>query len=245
MKRPAFLCVALFTLMLAIATAAPPKVVTSSPNFWAVGVDALRQKTVSLTFDQAMRSAFWDWFGRDVLTPNSSLRTVVSPDRMTFTIDVQLEHGKVYICALNERGISGIGFQNEKGLSLPPTFLVFQTAGTPTPDDAPPVLLRTIPENGAHAVDSSKMNSITLMFDRPMNIKKHGLRLTENENPIDLSRSQFGYSADGRTFTLSYQFKPAMQYRLELNSTRDIGFASAKRVPMWPAQVLFTTASGR
>ena len=39
---------------------------------------------------------------------------------------------------LNERGIPGVGFQNDKGISLKPTYLVFQTAGNRLAEDAPP-----------------------------------------------------------------------------------------------------------
>jgi hypothetical protein len=108
-------------------TADPPKLVLSSPEFWATAVNAGSQTSVSLTFDQPMRAGYWDWFGRDVLSPHSDPQTTtVSADGRTFTVGVRLQPGRVYILGLNEKGIRGVGFQNEKGLSAAPKYLVFR-----------------------------------------------------------------------------------------------------------------------
>jgi hypothetical protein len=229
-------------LLTAHVFADPPKLVSTSPELWAVGVNASSQKTISLTFEQPMRSGFSDWFGRDVLSPPSDLHTVISSDRMTFSVEVYLTPGKVYICGLNERGIPGVGFQNDKGRSLPPTYLVFQTAGTPTPQDAPPHAVKSSPQHGITGVDPERIRSISIAFDRPMNPRKNGLHLFENNDPVDISKAPFSYSPDGLTFTLPYNFKPSTQYRLELNSAHDIGFSGANRVPLWPVQISFATA---
>ena len=239
MKRA--LTVVLSVFMAAELLADPPRLTSTSPQVWAVGVNAITQKDISLTFDQPMRSGFWDWLGRDTLSPNSTLHTTVSPDRMRMSLDVKLEAGKVYVLGLNERGIPGVGFQNEKGLSLPPVYLVFQTAGTPAPNDLPPHVARSNPANGTQGIDSAMLRSITITFDRPMNPKKHGLHLYENNQSIDISKLPFSYSADGMTFALPYNVKPATTYRLELNSTKDIGFARTTRVPLWPATISFST----
>jgi hypothetical protein len=154
---------------------------------------------------------------------------------------VRLDPGRVYICGLNGRGIPGVGFQNEKGLSLPPTYLVFQTAGPLAPQDAPPRIVRSVPAHGVSAVDARRVKSISITFDKPMNIKRNGLHLCENNSPVDLSKVAFSYSPDGLTFTMPYNFKSSTQYRFELNSVHDIGFSSANRVPLWPVQISFTT----
>src|SRR6266498_133499 len=173
---------ALSGLAMASVLADQPKVVSASPTFWAVGVNASSQKTISLTLDQPMRSGFSDWFGRDVLSPPSDLHTLLTSDRMTCSVEVRLKPGKVFICALNERGIPGVGFQNEKGLTLRPTYLVFQTAGTVAAQDAPPRVIRSIPQHGA-TVDPRRVQSLTITFDKLMNPKKHGLHLFENNTP--------------------------------------------------------------
>jgi hypothetical protein len=222
------------------AVADPLKLVSTSPQFWAVNVIPTAQKKISLTFDQPLRARLTDWIGLDVLSPPSTLQTAFSADRTSCSIDVHLQPGKVYICALNERGIPGVGFQNQKGVPLPPTYLVFQTAGTPAPDDAPPSVKGTIPANGAQ-VDLARTRAIVITFDQPMGTKKHGLHLFENNSPVDVSKFPFSYSADGRTFTMPYNFKPASHYRIELNSTSDIGFSRANRVPLWPVQISFST----
>jgi hypothetical protein len=122
---------------------------------------------------------------------------------------------------------------------------VFQTAGTPTAENAPPHVTKTIPPNGSTALDSTKLKSIAISFDVPMNVKKHGVHLFEDKQPVDISRAPFQYSPDGKTFTLGYDFKASKTYMLELNNLHDIGFARATRVPLWPVQFTFSTGESR
>src|ERR1051326_8961944 len=149
MKRSFVFDLILFSLLPACAFAEPLKLLSTSPQFWAANVNPAAQKTISLKFDQRLRSTLTDWIGLDVLSPPSDLQTKYSPDHMSCSIDVHLDAGHVYVCALNGRGLPGVGFQNEKGFTLPPTFLVFQTAGNVAPQDAPPRLIRSIPQHGA------------------------------------------------------------------------------------------------
>ena len=162
-------------------------------------------------------------------------------DLKSFGLQVTLEPGKVYIMGLNERGIPGVGFQNEKGISLRPTYLVFQTAGNPAAEDAPPRALRTFPANGAQDVNPATTKGITVTFDRAMEPKKHGFHLVEAKHPVDLKAVTFAYSSDGRAFTLNYALRPSTHYEVQMNSTEDIGFAAATRVPLWPVHFAFTT----
>jgi hypothetical protein len=242
MNRPLLFRVLLVGFLATPALADPLKLVSSSPQFWAINV-ASSQKTITLTFDQRLRSTLTDWIGLDVLSPPSNLQTKYSSDHASCSIDVHLEPGHVYICGLNERGMPGVGFQSEKGFPLPPTYLVFQTAGTASPDDLPPHVVKTIPANGATALDPTKLKSIAISFDTAMNTKKHGLHLLEDKQPVDISRAVFQYSPDGKTFTLAYDFKPSKTYTLELNNLHDIGFSRTTRVPLWPVQFTFSTGS--
>src|SRR6188474_535668 len=114
-----------------VCEADPPKLTATSPAFWAIGVIPASQKIISLTFDQPMRPGFSSWLGRSTIAPSSDALPVLSENHLTYSLPVGLDGGKVYVFALNEKNIPGVGFQNEKGLTLPPTFLVFQTAGTP------------------------------------------------------------------------------------------------------------------
>lgn len=233
---------ALLSLANAAWAAEAPSIVTASPAFWATGI-APSTREVSLTFDQPMAPGFTAWLGRSSIAPEVDLNSKVSEDRRIFTLRVSsLESGKVYVFALNEKGIPGVGFQNEKGRSLPPTYLVFQTAGTPAADDAPPRALASSPATNAQQVDPAKLKAITLQFDRPMQTAKHGLQMLEDKKELDLSKASFRYSPDGKTFTLFYDFKPAANYELQLNSTQNIGFASKQRVPLWPVRFSFSTA---
>ena len=227
------------------ALAEPLKLVSSSPQFWEANVNAASQKTISLTFDQRLRGKLTDWIGLDVLSPRSELLTTFSPDHMSCSIAVHLDPGHVYICGLNERGIPGVGFQNEKGIPLRPTYLVFQTAGTAAPDDLPPHVTKTMPPNGAIDLDPTKLKSMAISFDAPMNNKKHGLHLFEDKQPVDISRAPSQFSGDGKTFTLAYDFKPSKTYTVELNNLHDIGFSRTTRVPLWPVQFTFATGQSQ
>lgn len=240
MKRLLTFALLLFSCVAPRAFAEPLKLLSTSPQFWATNINASSQKAISLTFDQKLRSTLTDWIGVDVLSPPSDLQTKYSADHMSCSINVHLDSGHVYICALNGRGIQGVGFQNEKGSSLPPTFLVFQTAGTPTPENAPPHVIKSIPANG-QPIDVTRVTAVAVTFDQPMDSKRHGLHVFENGKAVDISKLPFSYSADGRTFTLPYSFRPGTQYRLELNSVGDIGFARANRIPLWPVQISFST----
>jgi hypothetical protein len=236
-----------FTIALSVfgatpAPTTPPTIVSTSPAFWATGVNAATQKTVTLQFDQQMIPAFTAWLGRSSIAPEIELNSSMTPDRTSFSTGIKLQPGKVYVLGLNEKNIPGVGFQNDKGISAPPYFLVFQTAGSPRPEDNPPALVRTSPSNGANDVNPARTVGVSLVFDRPMKPDRHGVQMFEGGTPVNLAAARFAYSPDGRTFTLYYQFKPMQSYRLQLNDVRNIGFASTTRIPMWPVQLAFKTS---
>jgi len=232
-----------FVMMITVAGVSGqqvPSILQTSPKFWETGVNP-SLKSVSITFDQSLRHGFSSWLGKSSLSPTSQLESANSEDGRTFTLTATFEPGKVYVFALNEKRISGVGFQSKRGVPLPAHFLVFQTAGSPSPDDSPPRIVRSIPVSGDQQVDPARTKAIVLSFDKAMQTDKHGLHLFDNNQSVDLSKARSGYSADGRTFTLYYDFKPSTPYRLELNSVNDIGFATANKVPLWPVQIAFTT----
>ena len=223
------------------ANAQQPKIVSASPAFWSVGVSPMAQKDISLTFDKPMRSGFSSWSGRNSITPELDAAAIVSEDRRIYALPVRLQPGKVYVFGLNEKGTRGIGFQDDKGATLPPNYLVFQTAGHPAPDDLPPRPVSTMPPANGQQIDPTRLKSISIAFDKPMDPKKHGLQLVENGKPVDLATARFQYSPDGQTFGLAYEFKPSSNYEVTLNSTQNIGFATTTRIPLWPVRFSFTT----
>ena len=239
-------CLRLISLI-AIAATGPatkfeaPRIVSSSPRFWDVGVNSGKQDFISVTFDQPMRSGFSSWLGKSSVAPDSETEPVISPDFKTYRLSLHFHPGKVYVFGLNEVGIPGVGFQTEKGIALRPTYLVFQTAGSPSQEDAPPRALSTLPANGAQDVNPATSKGITVAFDKAMEIKKHGFHLFEGKQPIDLKTVTFTYSADGKVFTLNYPVKPSTHYEVQMNSTEDIGFTATNRVPLWPVHFAFTT----
>jgi hypothetical protein len=219
----------------------PPQIVSASPAFWAVGVNPTAQRSVTLQFDQQMIPAFTAWLGRSSIAPEIDLNSSMTQDRTSFSTGIKLQPGKVYVLGLNEKNIPGVGFQNDRGISAPPYFLVFQTAGNPRAEDMPPALVRANPPNGASDVNPARVTGISLVFDRSMKIDRHGLQLFEGNTPVNLTGARFAWGPDGKTFTLSYQFKPMQSYRVQLNDMHNIGFASANRIPMWPVQFAFKT----
>ena len=223
-----------------VSAAIIPKIVETSPKFWETGVRPTL-KEISVSFDQPLRYGFSSWLGVSSVAPTSLSVSSTSEDGLTSTLPVGLLPGRVYVFALNEKQIPGVGFQTKKGVPLPPHFLVFQTTGTPAPDEASPRALTINPQNGTQNVDAARSKAVTVIFDKPMQNAKHGMHMRENQKDVDLSKARFQYSPDGKTFTLAYDFKPASTYEFELNSVHDIGFASAKRVPLWPGKFAFST----
>lgn len=228
-------------ILTASAFAEPPKIVSTSPKSWEIAVSPSTQKQITVSFDQVMRSGFWDFLGNNVLPPPTNYQTSMGADLKSFGMHVNLQPGKVYIMGLNEKGIPGVGFQNDQGVSAKPTYLVFQTAGNSSKEDAPPRALGTFPANAAQDVNVATTKGIIATFDRPMETKKHGFHLFEEKKPVDLKSVAFAYSADGKVFTLSYPLKPSTHYEAQMNSTEDIGFAATNRVPLWPVHFSFDT----
>ena len=209
---------------------APPDLIETRPAFWEVGVNPGRVRRISLTFDQRMRPGTTAWLGRSSVLPELQMDDEISPDLRTFHLQVQLQPGRVYVFALNEKQVPGVGFQSERGVPWPRHYLVCQTAGTPAPGDAPPTLTRTAPANGEAEVDPSTVRAIELTFDKPMRTRTHGVLLFEADRPVDLTGTRFTWSDDGRTFRLSHPLRPGTEYRVQLNSTRNIGFATVHRI---------------
>ncbi|MGI8889933.1 MAG: Ig-like domain-containing protein [Chthoniobacterales bacterium] len=235
-------CVALMILWATASVLAErPKIVATTPKFWEIGVAPSAVKEVKVSFDRVMRSGFWDFLGNNVLPPPTNYETTMTPDLKSFGMRVNLQPGKVYILGLNERGIPGVGFQNDLGVSAHPAFLVFQTAGNPSAEDAPPRALSTSPGHASENVDPDRLKGIIVVFDQAMKAEKHGLHLFEEKKPVDLTKTTFSYSPDGKTFTLNYALKPSTHYEVVMNSTEDIGFATTNRVPLWPVRFSFAT----
>ncbi len=235
----------LLMLMIGCAYAQqPPAIVEISPRFWQKGVSPAL-KGLSVTFDQPMRQGFSSWLGESGVLPDSQLESANSEDGKIFTLKASFKPGKVYVFALNEVEIFGVGFQTKRGKPLPKKYLVFQTSGNPGPDDSPPMAISTNPAHNSQELDPTKVTSLTVNFDKPMRPKKHGLHLIENAKPVDLAKVSFRYSPDGKTFSLDYRFKPSTRYEVVMNSTEDIGFAATNHAPLWPVRFAFTTGQPR
>ncbi len=192
-----------------------------------------------------MRSGFWDFIGNNTMPPPTNFEMTMGADLKSFGMQVSMQPGKVYILGLNERGIPGVGFQNDKGISMKPAFLVFQTAGNPSQEDAPPRVVFTFPASGAQDINPATAKAITVTFDRAMELKKHGFHLFEEKKPVELKSVPFSYSADGKTFTLNYPLKPSTRYEVVMNSNEDIGFSATNHAPLWPVRFAFTTGQVR
>lgn len=219
---------------------APPKIMRTEPDLWSVDVRPSMKKLL-LTFDQPMRPGFTAWLGRRSVLPEIQLSDAISGDRKTFEIGVELQPGKVYVFGLNEKAIPGVGFQTAAGISMPPHYLVFQTAGSAASEDRPPAVARTFPAADAIDVAPNSAPGIIIEFSMPMMTDSHGAMLTEGGKPVDLKNAKFSYDPEGTTFTLQHPLKSNATYHVELNSNRNIGFRSSNRIPLWPARFRFST----
>src|SRR4051812_29440630 len=88
-----------------------PVIASSSPPFWATNVNPSSQKEISVTFDQRLRYGFSSWIGPSSVIPETVGDSKMGADARSSSVSVKLEPGKVYVFALNEKSISGVGFQ--------------------------------------------------------------------------------------------------------------------------------------
>ena len=225
---------------------APPEIVLSTPAIWQQDVEP-GPKRILLSFDQPMRPGQTDWLGRNQRGRFQQLRDTspegISEDQMSLWLDVELEPSTLYIFPLNERGRRGVGFQNTRGLTMQPRYLVFRTAGPVKPDEVSPQIESTNPVNGSIDLDPDRLGAVTVIFDQPMQRDSHGAILLANGGAVELGEDSCTWSSDGAAFSVRIDWQPGTEYTLILNNETSIGFANTDGIPLWGTRIRFTTSS--
>lgn len=226
---------------------APPEIVLSQPTMWQQDVQP-GPKRILLSFDQPMRSGQTDWFGRNqrgrFQQPQDRSTEGISEDQMSLWMEVELEPSTLYVFPLNERGRRGVGFQNTRGLTMEPRYLVFRTAGPVKPEEVSPQIESVNPVNGSIDLDPGRLGAVTVIFNEPMQRDSHGATLLANGEPVELGEDDWSWSSDGEAFSVRIDWQPGTEYSLVLNSETSIGFANTNGIPLWSTRIRFTTASG-
>lgn len=113
-------------------TAAPVLVVTT-PRAMQTDVDPALER-IEVTFDRLMRDKSWSWTGGGDTYPQTTGKPFYDEKRMTCTMPVKLEPGKVYWVGVNSPSYRN--FVSEEGVASPWYILLFSTRsadGKPTP----------------------------------------------------------------------------------------------------------------
>jgi len=229
-----------------------PKVVKLVPENGAAGVNPAT-KTIRVTFDMPMDVESFSFTGGGPTFPKipDGTKPRWSRDGKTCTLVVELNPGTRYELGLNS--FSHKNFTSKWGVPLEPVIYNFETAsdaaeganaadGAAIDPNAPPRIVKMVPENGAVNVDP-KLAEIRVSFDRPM---AKGFSWTGGGEQFPTVRpgKKPSWSRDRKTCTLPVSLKANWQYRFGLNSRSFKNFASADGVPLEPVIYEFHTSPG-
>ncbi len=230
----------------------PPTVTRSTPDFWETGVDPSLDR-LSLEFDQPLRAGFSAWAGPGSILPGGAAadggEQVAGKERYNadFTgvsLPVSLQRGRIYVFALNARSRPGVGFQNQKGISMEPRYLVFRTQGIPPQDLRPPEFRGFTPDPADRIPLVDGIAKIQMSFDRTMARDSHGLEIHDaKEVPADIADIKFTWNEDATVMECEVPLEAESRYSAQLNSDRNIGFRTAEGIPLWPITIRFETSS--
>jgi hypothetical protein len=150
----------------------PPVVVASDPPAGATGVDPAITR-LRVTFSQRMDPDTWRWAEVDDAFPPT--RGVGFEDAWTAFVDVALPGDGGWHVWVNEPTHDDRAFRALTGRAALPWSFVFATGPDPAwPDDAPPVVVASVPIAGKRAVDAA-LGALRFTFDRPMDPDTVGL----------------------------------------------------------------------
>jgi hypothetical protein len=122
------------TVLAAVASASgAPVVVKTSPQAFANNLEP-SLKEITVTFDQPMMDKSWSWTGEGETFPRMTAPPSYDQSRMTCTLPVSMEPGKVYLIGVNDEKFQN--FKSAKGVPAKPYVILFATKssdGKPTP----------------------------------------------------------------------------------------------------------------
>lgn len=116
---------------------AAPVLLVTTPQAMQTDVDPALDR-IEVTFDRPMRDKSWSWTGGGDTYPQTTSKPSYDAKRITCTMPVKLEPGKIYWVGINSP--SHRNFVSEEGVPSPWYILLFSTRGadgkpTPLPAD--------------------------------------------------------------------------------------------------------------
>jgi hypothetical protein len=208
-------------------------------------------KKITVTFDKRMMDRSWSWTGGGDTRPESTGKPRYDARKMTCTLPVKLEPGKVYYI-----GINSASHKNFKTPDRQPArwysvlFATQDAAGKPTPipEDmrsrainrnwSEPVIVHTNPVPLSRDVDPS-LDKITVTFDRPMLDNSWSWTGGGDTYPETTGRPH--YDEDKITCTMPVKLEPGKVYWVGVNSPSHKNFKSADKVAAPWYVILFAT----
>lgn len=119
--------------LIGIASAAPPTIVSTTPEIGATNVDPATSE-LTVTFDQRMDSGFsWAGGGEQFPKVPEEKRPSWSKDRKTCTLPIALEPNKAYRLGINSKSFRN--FRNMAGEAVTPTLFTFATGAADAESD--------------------------------------------------------------------------------------------------------------
>jgi RNA polymerase sigma-70 factor (ECF subfamily) len=115
--------------------------------------------------------------------------------------------------------------------------------GDKKPSDAPPVVVKTVPEAGSEAVDPG-LKEVRVTFSKTMTDKSWSWA-TDESRGADLDGGNVRYDADKKTCVMDVKLKPDTTYAVWLNVGRFTNFQDANGVPAVPYLLVFRTGKAK
>lgn len=222
-----------------LCTAAPPKVISISPDPGSTAIDPATTAIV-VTFDQQMSKGMsWTGGGPHYPKINEEEKAGWINDR-TCVLPVALESAKVYRLGLNSKSFQN--FRNAAGEPLLPQTITFATSGASADQLATmkaPEVVSFAPRLGLTTVSPST-TKISVTFNQPMG---GGMSWTGGGETFPETTGQAEWSQDQRTCTMPVKLQPDHEYRLGINSPSHKNFMNTLGIPAEPVIYTFKTAT--
>lgn len=246
MKRAAFASVVLLVLLTASVwaqelTQLPPRVMSVTPEPFATNVDPWLGE-VTVTFDRPMNP---DGFGFGAIRWTGVFPGVrdAAPTwrdgNTTCVLPVSLAEDCTYAISVNNT--ADCGFVDTTGVPACAFAWVFVT-GERTPEQLPPRVVSSTPEQGATDVDA-RLREITVNFDRPIAPGEHSW-VTYPDSGLypGYQGGEVTLSEDRMTSTIRVRLSPATVYALGVNDLRYAGYKDIYGRCVVPFGLCFKTA---
>jgi hypothetical protein len=114
------------------------------------------------------------------------------------------------------------------------------TAGGPSVEGFPPVVIRTVPTSGDQAVDPS-LREIRVTFSKDMMTHEMWSFVYANPAPFPKIAGKIHYLRDNRTCVLPVSLEPGKTYGIWINSQEHNSFRDTYQHPAVPYLLVFKT----